>query len=84
VLLKRETVPPEEFDRVAPVMLSWKNRTVTPLGGLSVTVRLTGAVDGFELLAGGVVTWDWLPHPDINRRNTAIKRNRAALRIFAS
>ena len=62
-------------------MLSWKNRTVTPAGGVSVTVRLTA---GFGLLGGVVVTEDWLPHPAINRRNTTVKRNSAALRIFAS
>jgi hypothetical protein len=66
-------------------MLSWKNRTVTPAGGVSVTVRLTGTSAGFGLLGGGVVVIeDWLPHPAINRRNTTIKRNSAALRIFAS
>jgi hypothetical protein len=78
---KSETLP---GDRVAPVMLNWKNRTVTPAGGVSVTVRLTGTVAGFTGLSGVVVTWDWLPHPNMNSKNTAMKRNCADLRIYAS
>ena len=65
-------------------MLNWKNRTVTPAGGVSVTVRLTGTSAGFEPPIGVVPTEDWLPHPDINRRNTAMMQHCAALCIFAS
>jgi hypothetical protein len=82
-LLKSETVPPDDDVRVAPVMLSWKISTVTPAGGVSVTDKLTGTSAGF-VLTGVVVTWDGLPHPDINRRNNTMKRNCTALRIFAS
>jgi hypothetical protein len=37
-------------------MLNWKNRTVTPAGGVSVIVRLTGTSAGFGGLTGVVVT----------------------------
>jgi len=75
VLLKSETVPPEELVSVAPVMLNWKNKTVTPFGGVSVTVRPTGTWVRFVAGVVGVGACDWLPHPDINSRNTARKNN---------
>jgi hypothetical protein len=89
VLLKSETLPDDEDDEVvreAPVMSSWKNRTVTPAGGVSVTDRLTGTLSAAGVVGVVEVAWgcDWLPHPDINRRNTMVKRSNAALRIFAS
>lgn len=81
---KSETLPGAS---VAPVRFSWKKRTVTPEGGVSVTVRLTGTVAG--AVAGvfsgaGVTTEDWLPHPAMNNTNTAMKRRSAAFRILTS
>jgi hypothetical protein len=84
LLLTSETVLPDWEVKVAPVMLNWKNKTVTPAGGVSVTVRLTGAVCAAEVLVVVGVVEDWLPQPVMNRRNAKTKRNIAALRIPAS
>jgi hypothetical protein len=80
VLLKSETVVPEEVVRLAPVMLNWKKRTVTPAGGVSVTVRPTGTFVVTGLLTSGVVP-DWLPQPAINNENATMSRDNAFLRI---
>jgi hypothetical protein len=68
---------------VAPVMFNWKNRTVTPSGGVSVTVIPTGAVFPDGLFVVEVVE-DWLPHPAMKRPTTTVNRARVTLRIFAS
>jgi hypothetical protein len=83
-LLKSDTLPPPEAAKDACVIFNWKNRTVTPLGGVSVTVRLTGTLAGLELPSGAVVTEDWLPHPDTNRKIPAMVRKGAVPRIVAS
>lgn len=85
VLLKSDTLPPDCEVSVAPVMLSWKYSTVTPLGGVSVTVIPTGVVplDGLVFVSGEVAG-DWLPHPAMNRMTTMINRASVNLRIFAS
>jgi hypothetical protein len=44
VLLKSDTCVPVLDVSVAPVILNWKNRTVTPWGGVSVIVIATGVV----------------------------------------
>jgi hypothetical protein len=60
VLLKSDTGVPDVADvgcgvSEAPVMLNWKNRTVTPLGGVSVTVIPTGTVFAEGLFVSEVV-----------------------------
>jgi hypothetical protein len=77
VLLKSETFP---GDSEAPVMLNWKNRTITPGGGVSVTIKPTRAVPAAGLVSVFEVTEDWLPHPVINRRTAVINRASVAFR----
>jgi hypothetical protein len=80
-LLKSETFPGSSK---APVMLNWKERTATPVGGVSVTVKLTGAVfpDGEVGVVG--VNVNWAAHPAMNKRPVVVNRTRVALRIVAS
>ena len=79
-LLKSETLVPEEVVKLAPVMLNWKKRTVTPAGGVSVTERPTGTVAGAGLLTSVVVP-DWLPQPAIKSENATMSNDIAVLRI---
>ena len=54
LLFRRETAPmPEAGVKEAELRLIWKKSTVTPLGGSSVTLRLTWDVD-VEFTVGGV------------------------------
>jgi hypothetical protein len=55
VLLKSDTFAPDCDVSVAPVMLNWKNRTVTPAGGLSPTVKPTGTVSAARFVLVEVV-----------------------------
>jgi len=63
-------------------MVSWKKRTVTPVGGWSVIERVTGTVEEFGF--NGDSTGDWLPHPNIIKTRAAIRRDCIALSIFPS
>jgi len=83
VLLNSDTPLPDCGVSVAPVTLTWKNRTATPPGGVSVIVIPTGTLPGNELEVSGGVE-DWLPHPVINTTTATVERNNAALSILAS
>jgi hypothetical protein len=83
LVFKSETLPLEVL-REAAVMLNWKKRTVTPAGGESVTVRLTGTPYGVEPPSADEGFVDCPLQPDISKMDPAIMRNRATARIFPS
>jgi hypothetical protein len=64
-------------------MPSWKKSTVTPAGGVSVTVMLTGTSAWFVTIPAPPDIEDPPPHPEMKTENTAMMKNAAALRIFA-
>lgn len=79
-MFKSETVPvPEAGVRYAAVRLIWKNRTVTPLGGSSVMLRVTCGVE--FAVCEFMLLW---PHPTSNSTTRPMDRKSDALRILTS